>query len=262
MTDITNNLEIIEIQNEKNENLPLNSALNGTSKHCEIITEEQLALYQEQFSKKKKLNIPYFLKNDFANILYKHILNEKNWTLATGIDAIKYEKASIQTNEKINNTQIKNVNNAFANDHFSYIFYRSMNNNPKNMSYIEFSVRKLFSSPEFIENLNKITNLNLTQLTTLFLSKYKAGNFLSPHSDKGNGRLAFVLNLTKNWKPQYGGALHFMNDARTEITDTYVPQFNNFIIFYVPEKTGISHFVSTVVQNVKHNRYSITGWFS
>lgn len=226
------------------------------------MNEDEILSYQNQFNEKKKLSIPHFLQFEFAEFLYSHVIHEKNWTLATGIDATKYEKASNPSNEKINNSQIKNVNNSFANDHFSYIFYRSMNNSPKNMSYIEFLVRKTFSSKEFIERLNKITNLNLTQLTTLFLSKYKAGNFLSPHSDKGNGRLAFVLNLTKNWKPQYGGVLHFMNDTRTEITDSFIPQFNNFIIFHVPEETGISHFVSTVAQNVKYSRYSITGWFS
>lgn len=226
------------------------------------MNEEEILSYQNEFNGKKKLSIPHFLQLEFAELLYSHVIHEKNWTLATGIDATKYEKASIPSNEKINISQIKNVNNAFSNDHFSYIFYRSMNNNPKNMSYIEFLVRKTFSSQEFIERLNKITNLNLTQLTTLFLSKYKAGSFLSPHSDKGNGRLAFVLNLTKNWKPQYGGILHFMNDARTEITDSFVPQFNQFVIFYVPEQKGISHFVSSVVQNVKYSRYSITGWFS
>ena len=44
------------------------------------------------------------------------------------------------------------------------------------------------------------------------MSRYKGGHFLSPHSDKGNGKIAFVISLTKKWKPEYGGILHFMND--------------------------------------------------
>ena len=106
--------------------------------------------------------------------------------------------------------------------------------------------------------MNKITGLELTHLTTLFISKYKSGNFLSPHSDRGNGRLAFVINLTKFWKPQYGGNLHFMNDDRTEILDTFVPEFNNLVVFYVPEGDGVPH----VDPNVKHNRFAVTGWFT
>jgi len=226
------------------------------------IMEEEIETYQHIFEKERKVNISSFFKTEIAEILYNHIVHEKNWILATGIDKNKYEKLSTPLNEKINNLQIKNVNTAFGKDQFTYIFYRSMNNNPKNMSYIEFLVRKTFSSQSFIDLLNRITNLQLTQLTTLFLSKYKAGNFLSPHSDKGNGKLAFVFNLTKQWKPQYGGLLHFMNHDRTQIIETIVPHFNQLFLFHVPEETGISHFVSTVAPNVKTSRYAITGWFS
>ena len=116
------------------------------------------------------------------------------------------------------------------------------------------------SSPEFINYLNNITSLNLSKLNTLFLSKYKGGNFLSPHSDRGNGKLAFVLNLTKNWKPQYGGILHFMNNDKTEIIESFMPLFNNLMLFEVPEN-GIPHFVSHVVPYLRYERYSITGWF-
>ena len=134
-------------------------------------------------------------------------------------------------------------------------------NNSKNISFFEFNLRKILNSKHVIDMLNEITGLNLKGITTLFLSKYKSGNFLSPHSDKGNGRLAFVINLTKFWKPQYGGNLHFMNDERTEITDTFTPEFNNFVIFNVPEGDGVPHYVSHVVQNVKVSRYAVTGWF-
>jgi Rps23 Pro-64 3,4-dihydroxylase Tpa1-like proline 4-hydroxylase len=133
--------------------------------------------------------------------------------------------------------------------------------NGTNMSFHEFSLRQILSSQNFINQLNEITGLELKKLTTLFASKYKSGNFLSTHSDKGNGRLAFVINLTKYWKPQYGGNLHFMNNDRTEIIDTFVPGFNNLIIFYIPPDIGIPHYVSHVINGVKYNRYAISGWF-
>lgn len=217
---------------------------------------------KQEFYLKHKVSINNFLDSYFIETLIKSLLIEKNWTLATGIDNIKYEKAHIPQNDKINNSQIKNVNNAFALDRFSYIFYRSMNaNKTQKMSFFEFSLRHTLSSNEFIDKLNIITGLNLTKLTTLFLSKYKSGCFLSPHSDKGNGKLAFVIHLSKHWKPQYGGLLHFMNDERTQIIDTLVPSFNTLMLFNIPEQNGIPHFVSHVVPNIKHSRYAITGWF-
>ena len=212
------------------------------------------------FETKQKLKIDKFLNEQFAENLYKHAFLEKNWSLSTGINNQKYDKKDTLQNQRINTLQIENVNNAFKKDQFSYVFYRSMNG--INMSYFEFALREILSSESFIDILNEITNLKLSKLTTLFMSKYKSGNFLSPHSDKGNGRLAFVINLSKFWKPQYGGSLHFMNKERTEITETYVPQFNNFLIFNVPEIEGISHFVGHVSPNIKFSRYAITGWFN
>jgi Rps23 Pro-64 3,4-dihydroxylase Tpa1-like proline 4-hydroxylase len=211
------------------------------------------------FKNNQKINIFNFLEEKFAEELYKNAIFQQNWILSTGINNTKFEKPFTKQFEKINLLQIKNINNAFSRDDFSYSFYRSMNN--IKISYLEFTLRKILNSKEFINLLNKITDLNLTELTTLFMSKYTSGNFLSPHSDKGNGKLAFVIGLTKYWKPQYGGNLHFLNDNRTEITHTFSPNFNNFIIFKIPEQ-GIPHYVSHVAPNVKYPRISITGWFN
>tara|TARA_B110000483_G_scaffold234850_1_gene305520 strand:+ start:3956 stop:4651 length:696 start_codon:yes stop_codon:yes gene_type:complete len=219
---------------------------------------EDFEKYKNIFEKNKKVKIENLLITKVAEILFKHALTEKNWILSTGHDATKYEKRINKQFEKANAIQIKKIQDKFKNDHFSYIFLRSMNNIKP--SFLEYTLRKNMGSEEFIHYLNKITNLNLTKLNTLFLSKYKGGNFLSPHSDNGNGKLAFVLNLTKNWKPQYGGILHFMNDTKTEIVESFTPLFNNLMLFEVPEG-GIPHFVSHVVPYVKQERYSITGWY-
>jgi Rps23 Pro-64 3,4-dihydroxylase Tpa1-like proline 4-hydroxylase len=225
-------------------------------------SSEYLNLLKMNFNKSHKIKINNFFKDDFANSLFNYCnsLHKNTWTLATGINEVKYEKKLIYKFDRVNNLQINNVNNAFGEDKFTYIFYRSMNNN-LDISFMEFSLRKTLNSPYFIDLLNSITGLNLTKLTTMFLSKYTSGSFLSPHSDRGNGRLAFVINISKNWKPQYGGNLHFLNDDRTEILETFVPQFNSLMIFYVPENIGIPHFVSHIAPNVKHARYAVTGWF-
>ena len=71
---------------------------------------------------------------------------EKNWIISSGIDKNKYEKKDTLQFQKANSLQIKNVNSAFGNDHFSYIFYRSMN--AVNMSYLEFTLRQFLNSSE------------------------------------------------------------------------------------------------------------------
>jgi len=221
--------------------------------------DDKIVEYKTLFQKNKKLKITSFLKEQFADALFKNILLEKNWNLASGIDNKKYEKLASTQNDKINNLQIKNVNNSFGKDHFSYIFYRAMNANK--MSFFEFTLRNMLNSKEFIDKINEITNLNVSRTTTVFLSKYKNGNFLSPHSDKGNGKIAFVIYLSKFWKPQYGGVLHFMNEERTEIIESFVPSFNTLVLFEVPPENGISHYISHIAPNVQYSRYAITGWY-
>ena len=223
-----------------------------------IFQFQDIEKYTNEFQLEKKVQIPMILKEEVAEQLFKYCVLEKNWTLSTGFDQMKFQKKVGKPFEKANAQQIKKVQDKFKNDHFSYIFHRSMNNDTP--SYIEFSIRKMMSSPAFIESIQQITGLEVTELSTLFLSKYRGGHFLSPHSDKGNGKLAFVLHLTKGWKPQYGGLLHFMNTKKTEVVRTFCPQFNQLTIFEVPEK-GIPHYVSHVVPYIKQDRFAITGWY-
>jgi len=218
---------------------------------------------KEIYRTQAKIKINSIFEIPFAESLYSYAVNEKNWVLSTGINKNKFEKMDSPQFSKMNELQIKNVAKSFSENQFSYIFYRAMNNKLINVKdgFLEFLVRKYLSSPKFISLLNDITGLGITGLKTLFMSKYKPGNFLSPHSDKGNGRLAFVINLTKNWKPQYGGNLNFLNDDRTEIIETFVPDFNNIVLFTVEDNKETPHFVSHIAPGVKYNRYAITGWF-
>jgi hypothetical protein len=223
------------------------------------IENEKIEIIAAEFQLKMRVRINNILKQEFAELLYKQAYLEKNWVLSSGINKNKYEKADNAQKQKANGLQAKNVGNAFGKNEFSYIFYRTMNN--VRPAFPEYMLRKILGSGEFIDFLNRVTGLELKMLTTLFMSKYKSGNFLSPHSDKGNGRLAFVINLSKNWKPQYGGNLHFLNESRNEIIDSYVPDFNNLVLFYVPEPNGIPHYVSHIAPNIPYSRYAISGWF-
>ena len=218
-----------------------------------------IELYQSIFNQKKIIQIQSILTKYFAEDLFKAAIFEKKWTLASGFGKMKFEKPLEPKYENANHLQIKNINLHFKEDEFTYMFHRSMNN--KNFNKMEMLIRNQLNSPEFLDLIYQITNIRVAKLSTLFLSKYKSSHFLGPHSDKGNGKLAFVINLSKFWKPQYGGILHFLNEERTEIIDSYVPGFNNLILFEVPDDKELPHFVSHVNPYVKFNRFTITGWF-
>lgn len=88
---------------------------------------------------------------------------------------------------------------------------------------------------------------------------YAAGHFLTDHDDlvESEGRvLAYVLNLAKDWRPDWGGYLNFM-DADGHVTAGFMPRFNSMNLFLVPMR----HHVSQVPQFAPVGRYAITGWF-
>lgn len=218
---------------------------------------------KEKYLENKILVIENFLVPDFAIKLYKYIskIPDFKWFYSCGIRNTKYEGRIIHKNKKRNADNIREANRSFSKNEFSFNLKRSMDNKRGEICKYEYILRKSLSSRFFLSMISYFTDLKLTNLNQMFLSKYTSGSFLAPHSDIGNGRIAFVLNLTTNWKPQYGGILHFLNDKRNKITNSFVPSFNNLLIFYIPNE-GIPHYVSHVVPGIKNNRYAITGWLS
>ena len=85
---------------------------------------------------------------------------------------------------------------------------------------------------------------------------YRPGHFLTRHDDYIDGRLvAYVLNFTPAWNPDWGGMLLF-TDERGHVEEGYVPAWNALNFLKVPQ----THAVSLVAPFAGGLRYSITGW--
>lgn len=218
---------------------------------------------KEEFKKNRKVVIKNFLDINFAKKLYNFIvkLPNKFWFYNCGIRNTRYTGRDTPNNLKKNNDNVKEAKKSFSKNEFSFYFLRTMEKRKKEISKFEVILRNTLNSKLFLSMISYFTDIKITQLNQLFLSKYWKGCFLAPHSDIGNGRIAYVLNLSVNWKPQYGGILHFLNKDRTKITESFVPEFNSLILFEVPEE-GIPHFVSHIASDCKKKRYAITGWLS
>lgn len=89
-------------------------------------------------------------------------------------------------------------------------------------------------------------------------TRYQPKHFLTAHDDQAEGkarRAAFVLNLTPNWKADWGGLLQFI-DGDGHIAEAYTPAYNALNLFKVPSL----HAVSYVNPKAAEPRLSITGW--
>ena len=217
---------------------------------------------RNDFANKRKVAINDIFDGNFALLFYKTIrkIPLTSWNIVCGVNNTKYENKITGENKKSNIDNAAKARQTFGEDKFAYVFYRTMCD--KKVHFLpEKTMRDLLMSPYFINLIYKMTGIQVTHLNQMFLSRYKSGHFLAPHSDINNGKIAFVINFSANWKPQYGGVLHFLSEDRRDIIDSYVPKFNSMMIFEVPEK-GIPHFVSHIAPNVRHTRYALTGWYS
>ena len=105
------------------------------------------------------------------------------------------------------------------------------------------------------------SSINVDKTNEVFASRFMPGHFLSPHHDEGKGKIGFVYSLSKFWRPEWGGALHFMRDDYKTVTRIISPVYNRLTLFDIPSRNGIPHFVSHVVPGANVKRLSVTGWF-
>jgi SM-20-related protein len=87
---------------------------------------------------------------------------------------------------------------------------------------------------------------------------YAAGDFLTCHDDAAPGRnrvAAFVLGMTPQWRPEWGGVLLFHTDDDSAVVG-HVPRFNTLDLFAVPQR----HSVSYVSPSAPGRRLALTGW--
>lgn len=110
----------------------------------------------------------------------------------------------------------------------------------------------------FIEFVEKVTGTeNLVRVSSQ-ASCYRSGHFLLPHDD-GVGdtgrKIAYVVNLSKNWLSGWGGLLQF-HDASGNVTEALLPAFNSLSLFRIPAM----HSVSCVTPFAIEPRLAISGW--
>ncbi|HYC02448.1 MAG TPA: 2OG-Fe(II) oxygenase family protein [Azospirillaceae bacterium] len=88
---------------------------------------------------------------------------------------------------------------------------------------------------------------------------YAPGQFLLRHNDghkDEHWRVAYVMNFTPDWNPDWGGHLQFLREDGG-LEQVWAPRFNALNLFRVP----VWHSVSYVAPYATAGRYGITGWF-
>ena len=122
------------------------------------------------------------------------------------------------------------------------------------------AVVDFLNSPQFLNFARQLTGDPAIRMVSAIGVRYRAGHFLRAHNDLANDEdraFAYVINLSRQWSPDWGGLLHFLDPEQRRVVDTFTPLWNSLSLFRVPQP----HVVSLVAPWAGSARYSITGWF-
>lgn len=114
------------------------------------------------------------------------------------------------------------------------------------------------SSPDTVEWFRRITGRQAIDFADAQATRYRNGAYLTRHDDAVEGKqrhFAYVMNLTKDWRAEWGGLLFFPTYREIRI-DALVPEFNVLHLFEV----GQQHGVTQVASYAPRPRISVTGW--
>jgi hypothetical protein len=142
---------------------------------------------------------------------------------------------------------------------FSYHFYRTEELHGW-CGCPECKFREWIVSEEAGTFFMSVVGRTFSSVHGLFMSRYDSGCFLAPHTDPSHGDIGFVYQLTRDWRPQWGGCLGFMSGPDGPVTSVCLPVFNSLTLFDISGGDGRWHYVSEVVAGLGRSRYAIAGW--
>ncbi|MEP4486353.1 MAG: 2OG-Fe(II) oxygenase family protein [Halioglobus sp.] len=221
--------------------------------------------YGSILAKTGRVHVPLLLEDDSAKMLYEKLAQQAQWNLVFTRDGehvdIGADSVKQWTQEQIH--QFETIVHTPAQSGFQYLY--------KNIPVYDIYHRKLLPGHflnDLFEFLNSEAFLNFGRRLTgrddigfcdAQATCYEAGHFLTCHDDATQGKnrvAAYVLNLTPQWNPDWGGTLQFYDDDNN-IVAGFGPSFNALNVFRIPCR----HAVSFVAPFATGSRFSITGWF-
>lgn len=119
-------------------------------------------------------------------------------------------------------------------------------------------VLELLNRADWLDPMRRITGLPRIRRTNAQATCYRAGHFLTRHNDHRDGEnrlVAYVINLGRDWRVDWGGMLQFLDDDE-QVPRTFSPRYNTISLFRTPRL----HCVSPVAPFAAGSRYAITGW--
>ena len=212
-----------------------------------------------------RVQVPGFLQDEAALRLHGCLRDEVPWESAQRTDAdLAQGQARSAVPGSTEDMALLEAAIGRARDGFEFYFdrYRMIDARRDGLDpeLVLHAVVDFLNSPPFLDFARQLTGDPAIRMVSAAAMRYRPGHFLRVHNDSISSEdraFAYVINLSRDWLPDWGGLLQFLDPAERRVVDTFTPLWNSLSLFRVPQP----HVVSQVAPWAGAPRYSITGWF-
>lgn len=224
------------------------------------------AIWRQRLQRDGRVQVDAFLQAGAATRLRACLQQEVPWTLALHdaqgprtLDHAEYRALPADALARLLHATAAGArgDDAFRFAYDSYMMVTAYQQH-RDPGLLLHRVLELFNSHEYIGLMQALTGDADVRRVNAQATRYRPGHFLRQHSDEDSRegrRFAYVLNLSRGWRADWGGLLQFI-DADGRVVDSFLPRWNTLSLFAVP--TG--HAVSLVAPWAGDDRLAITGW--
>jgi SM-20-related protein len=210
------------------------------------------------FAERGRVHIPNVLSEGCARRLHSALASEISWRLFVndGSEVSEFESVSAEDYRAMTVAAWARANSKFQ---YFYNGHRLYENDKLYVDAGHYLARfvELWTAPAIFSFIRAVTGLEKLSSVSATATLYRPLDFLTIHDDgRDDGKsIAYVLNLTPKWRPDWGGALQFF-DRDDHIEEAYLPTFNALNLFRVPALHSVAQ-----VSAFGGMRYAISGWF-
>jgi Rps23 Pro-64 3,4-dihydroxylase Tpa1-like proline 4-hydroxylase len=189
---------------------------------------------------------------------------EREWNLAAFLDGrhCDFDASALRAMSDEQRRPLTDLATATARKGFGYLYENfpiyDVWHRGARRDHPLFGVFAFLNSSPFLDAMRDMTGCEDIGFADAQATCYRPGHFLTLHNDEAperRRRAAFVINLTREWRADWGGILLFHSDDG-HISAGMTPVFNAINVFLTPQ----DHSVSVVAPYAKASRYAITGW--
>jgi len=230
-----------------------------------ISNELDIEPYRARLRALGRVQIPGFLQEDAAQRLHACLRDEVPWETAQRTDAPPLPGLPVAaTPGSAEDAALLQAVSERARDGFEFYFdrYRMIDarRDGQDPHLVLHAVVDFLNSEPFLQFARHLAGDPAIRMVSAIAVRYRNGHFLRVHNDKAASEersCAYVINLAREWQPDWGGLLQFLDAGERRVVDTFTPTWNSLSLFRVPQP----HVVSQVAPWAREPRLSITGWF-